>query len=89
MSRDIILNSIRRGLRRGPLPADQKAMLESRLAAHPTHIIPARSRLPRPGQVALFVANLEKEFATAKRVAAMEDVPAAVAEYLAAQNDLR
>ncbi|RVT99223.1 lactate utilization protein C [Rhodovarius crocodyli] len=86
MSRDTILNSIRRGLKRGPLPADQKAMLDSRLMAHPTHIIPARSRLPRPQQVALFIANLEKEFATAARVPDADSVPAAVADYLAAQN---
>jgi hypothetical protein len=35
MSKDAILNAIRRGLRRGPLPADQRAMLEGRLAQHP------------------------------------------------------
>jgi L-lactate dehydrogenase complex protein LldG len=86
MSRDVILNSIRRGLRRGPLPADQQAMLDSRLAAHPTHIIPARSRLPRAEQVALFIRNLEKEFATAERVPDLDAVPAALADYLAAQN---
>ena len=57
-----MLAAIRRGLRRGPLPEDQAAMLRGRLALHPRHLIPARSRLPHPGQVALFVANLEKEF---------------------------
>ena len=35
MSKDAILASIRRGLKRGPLPADQRAMLDGRLATHP------------------------------------------------------
>ena len=86
MSKETILNTIRRNLRRGPLPADQAAMLDGRLETHPRHLIPARSRLPRPEQVALFVRNLEKEFATVERVPEAAAVPAAVADYLAAQN---
>jgi len=86
MSRQAILSAIRRGLKRGPLPADQRAMIEGRLATHPRHLIPARSRLPRPEQVALFIRNVEKEFGTVARVAAAQDVPAAIADYLAAQN---
>lgn len=84
--RDAILGTIRRGLRRGPLPADQQAMLRGRLAAHPRHLIPARSRLDRAGQVALFIRNVEKEFGTVERVPDLAAVPAAVADYLAAQN---
>lgn len=86
MSREAMLNAIRRGLRRGPLPADQAAMLRGRLAAHPRQLIPARSRLPHPQQVDLFVRNVEKEFGTVARVASLDGVPAAVADYLAAQN---
>jgi L-lactate dehydrogenase complex protein LldG len=86
MSKDAILGAIRRGLKRGPLPADQAAMLQGRLATHPRHLIPARSRLPRPQQVALFVRNVEKEFGTVERVPDLAAVPAAVADYLAAQN---
>ena len=86
MSREAILGAIRRGLRRGPLSADQQAMLESRLARHPRQLIPARSQLPRPQQVALFTANLEKEFATFTRVPDAAAVPAAIADFLAAQN---
>jgi L-lactate dehydrogenase complex protein LldG len=86
MSKDAILASIRRGLKRGPLPADQRAMLDGRLATHPRHLIPARSRVPRPEQVALFIRNVEKEFGTVDRVADAADIPGAVAEYLAAQN---
>lgn len=86
MSRDAILSGIRRGLRRGALPEDQQAMLRARMARPPRQLIPARSRLPHAGQIALFVANLEKEFATVTRLTALEEVPGAVAEYLATQN---
>jgi L-lactate dehydrogenase complex protein LldG len=86
MSKEAILGAIRRGLRRGPLPDDQAMALRARLAAHPRHLIPARSRLPRPEQVRLFVRNVEKEFGTVARVAEAAAVPGAVADYLAAQN---
>ncbi len=86
MTKEAILGAIRRGLKRGPLPADQAAMLDGRMASHPRHLIPARSRLPRPQQLALFVANVEKEFGTVERIPALAAVPAAVADYLAAQN---
>ncbi len=61
-------------------------MLRRRMAEHPRHLIPARSRLPHPQQVDLFVRNVEKEFGSVARVADMNAVPAAVADYLAAQN---
>ena len=86
MSKDAILGAIRRGLRRGELPDDQTMGLRARLAAHPRHLIPARSRVPRPEQVALFIRNLEKEFATVSRVDDRSGVPGAVADYIAAQN---
>jgi L-lactate dehydrogenase complex protein LldG len=81
-----MLTAIRRGLKRGPLPADQMAMLLGRMAQHPRHLIPARSRLPHPEQVNLFARNVEKEFGSVTRVPNAESVPSAVADYLAAQN---
>ncbi len=86
MSREAMLTAIRRGLKRGPLPADQVAMLRGRLATHPRHLIPARSRLPHPEQIALFVRNVEKEFGSVTRVPDAAAVPGAVVDYLAAQN---
>ncbi len=86
MSKAAILGAVRRGLRRGPLPADQAAMLRARMAEHPRHLIPARSRVPRPEQVTLFVRNVEKEFGTVARVPDADGVPDAVAAFLAAQN---
>jgi L-lactate dehydrogenase complex protein LldG len=81
-----MLGAIRRGLKRGKLPDDEALGLRARLAAHPRHLIPARSRVPRPAQIALFVANVEKEFGSVARVADFGAVPGAVADYLAAQN---
>ena len=86
MTRETILNAIRRGLRRGALPADQVAMLRGRMATHPRQLIPARSQLPHPEQIDLFLRNVEKEFGTVSRVPDPDAVPAAVADYLAAQN---
>jgi L-lactate dehydrogenase complex protein LldG len=86
VSKDVILNAIRRGLRRGALPEDQAAMLRGRLEQHPRQLIPARSRLPHAAQVELFVSNLEKEFGSVARVGDLTEVPGAVADYLAAQN---
>ena len=86
MSREAMLTAIRRGLRRGPLPADQQAMLRGRLATHPRHLIPARSRLPHPEQVDLFVRNVEKEFGSVMRVPDAAAVPGVVVDYLSAQN---
>jgi L-lactate dehydrogenase complex protein LldG len=84
--RAAVLGAIRRALRRGEVPADQAALLHGRLAAHPRQLIPARSRIPHAEQIALFIANVEREFGTVARVATDEAVPEAVAAYLAGQN---
>ena len=86
MTKEAILGAIRRGLRRGPLPDDQAMALRARLSAHPRHLIPARSRVARPEQVALFIRNLEKEFATWNRVPGLDRVPEVIGDFLAAQN---
>ena len=86
MTRETILTAVRRGLRRGPLPPDQAAMLRGRMATHPRQLIPARSQLPYPEQIDLFLRNVEKEFGTVARVPDPDSVPAAVADYLAVQN---
>jgi len=86
VTKEAILGAIRRGLKRGPLPADQAAMLRERMAHPPRHLIPARSQVPRPDQVALLVSNIEKEFGTVACVADAQGVPEAVATYLTGQN---
>jgi L-lactate dehydrogenase complex protein LldG len=86
VSKQAMLAAIRRGLRRDAQPEDQAAMLRGRLALHPRHLVPARSRLPHAEQVALFIANVEKEFGSVVRVPDLAAVPEAVAAYLAGQN---
>ncbi len=86
VSRDAILGTIRRGLRRGELDADTRARLEARLRAPARHLIPLRSLVPHAEQVAMFARHVEKEFGSVARVASGAEVPGAVVEYLAAQN---
>jgi L-lactate dehydrogenase complex protein LldG len=86
MTKEAILESIRRGLKRTKLPLDQQAMLAGRTAAHPRHIVPARGQLDLAGRVALFTEYVQREFGTVDHLASLNDVPEAVARYLALQN---
>jgi len=86
MTKEAILGAIRRGLRRGELPGDQQTMLRDRMAHPPRQLIPGRSRVPRPEQVALLIRNIEKDFGTLERVPDGDAVPEAVAGYLAQNN---
>ena len=81
-----MLASVRRGLRRGPLPPERVAELHAQLAGHARRLIPGRSRVPHADQLDLLEANVLREFGTLARIAGVGDVPGAVAEYLAAQN---
>jgi L-lactate dehydrogenase complex protein LldG len=85
-ARSRILGRIRRGLRRGTLPESVAAGLTERLAAHPRNLIPARAQVPRAEQVALWRANIEKEYGTVAVAASEAEIPGLVADYLAGQN---
>lgn len=86
-ARDDILAGIRRGLKRGLLPAETEAALAERVAAHRRNLVPARAAaLDRPGRVNLFVEMAEEVQTTVSRVASPDEVPAEVARYLAAEN---
>jgi L-lactate dehydrogenase complex protein LldG len=86
MTRQAIIGAIQRGLKRGPLPADQKAMILGRIAMHPRHLIPARGQLEANARIEQFMLYIEREFGTVERVASGAEVPPAVAKYLAGQN---
>jgi L-lactate dehydrogenase complex protein LldG len=86
MSRQAIIGAIQRGLKRGPLPADQRQMLMGRIAAHPRHIIPKRGQLAPEERVRLFAHYVEREFGTVTRLTDVSAVPEAIAHYLAQQN---
>src|SRR5690348_3146977 len=86
-ARGQILGGIRAGLGRGRLGEAERAALDARLDAHPRNLVPARAAaLDYAGQIALFVAMAEEVDATVARVASPSEVPAAVADYLSAQN---
>jgi L-lactate dehydrogenase complex protein LldG len=86
-ARDDILAGIRRGLRRGSLPAAAAEELGQRVAAHRRNLIPARaSALDHRARIELFGAMAEEVQTTVARVASDAAVPAEVARYLAAEN---
>ena len=62
------------------------AAVATRLSRHAVNLVPARTRLPRAEQIALFVDMAEQAATTVTRVASDADVPGAVAEYLAQHN---
>ncbi len=86
MSKGAVLDAIRRGLKRGPLPASQAAMLRDRLDRHPRHLIPVRTEVSRAEQVNLLIHYIEREFGTVDRLPGAEAAPGALAEYLAGHN---
>jgi L-lactate dehydrogenase complex protein LldG len=86
-SREEILAAIRRSLRRGPVAFATAAELRARLAAHRRNLIPARAAaLGHAGRIDLFIAMAEEVQARVARVAALADVPEAVARYLSGEN---
>jgi len=86
-ARDDILAGIRRALNRGPVPADTKAAVAQRIAAHRRNLVPARAAaLNHAGRVDLFVRMAEEVQTTVVRVASEAEVPGEVARYLAAEN---
>lgn len=87
-ARDQILGDLRASLRGGrTVPAEQAAQLEARLRNHPAGLIPRRSAgLDRAKLLDLFEDQARSVTTTVARVKSLADVPAAVAEYLSAQN---
>ncbi len=85
-AREDILGAIRGGLGRGPLAGAQVAALEERLRTPVANLIPARGRIDHDRQIDLFMEEARRVDATVTRVGAAEDVPRAVARYLAEHN---
>jgi L-lactate dehydrogenase complex protein LldG len=85
-ARDRILGSIRTSLKRGPLDGERLAAAEDRLAAHRRNLMPSRARAAGEEGVELFVRMATEVAATVERLASPQDVPDAVAAYLAQHN---
>ena len=84
--RDAILAEIRRSLATGPGDETRRATVAARLAARAPGIVPQRGQGDGAHRLALFLEMAEKVSATTERVAAMEDVPTAVARHLRSKN---
>lgn len=84
-AREQILGTIRRARGR-PLDDVARAALEKRLAAHGRGTVPKRVDRPHAALVDLFVEKARALSATVDRVPSAEDVPGAVADYLAREN---
>jgi len=83
-TREQVLGAIRRSLKR---PASNGAeSVERRLAERPEGPPVQRARLPHDAMVSLFIEKLESVQASVTRVAAPEDLPEAVADYLKRHN---
>jgi L-lactate dehydrogenase complex protein LldG len=85
-ARTEILGRLRRALKRGPLDAAAAADIERRLKAHAPGPIPARTKLDREGLVGLFADKLQGVAGTVERIGGLDEVPSAVARYLARHN---
>lgn len=81
-----ILAGIRRSLGRPALEGEPATALERRIAEHAPNLIPQRGQLPHEQQVALFIEMAEGVQTTISQVATAEEVPDAIADYLAQHN---
>ena len=81
-AREQILNTLRRGLQRGPVAGERRAELEARLAHPPRNVIPARALCPHFEQVDLFMRMARNAAATVDPVTHPADVPVAVSAFL-------
>ena len=79
--REQVLAAIRRSLGRGALSADARAALDARRGA--TDSEPLLPKLPKGTSAQVFRAGLEKVSGTMSELTALDEVPGAVAGYLA------
>ena len=84
--RDAVLGKVRRALGASGNEAERRRAVSERLDNPRPNLIPARGQLDRDGRIALFGRMAESVSATVERLAAPEDVPAAIALYLREHN---
>jgi len=82
MSREAILESIRRRLDVDPQDAGRKKLIERRMAAHARNTVPARATGASAELVAEFETMLGRVQGTTVHVNDLQEVPAAIARYL-------
>lgn len=85
-ARNVILSAIRLSLKRGPLCGEFRAPLEERIRSHPRQLIPSRVDVAPDALVELFIAKARIASASVVEVHGWDDIPQAVADYLASEN---
>jgi L-lactate dehydrogenase complex protein LldG len=85
-ARSRILDTIRRGLGRGPLPEAQQATLRERLTNPPRNLIPARALAAPERLLGLFRDMAEEAAAGITPLSRESEIPAAVVNWLEAQG---
>ncbi|MDH3701636.1 MAG: lactate utilization protein [Alphaproteobacteria bacterium] len=85
-ARDQILDTIRKGRGRGAVMGAARSALEARLGRRRRGTIPARVDKDAAALTDLFVEQAEALSVTVDRVGSVDDVPEAVAGYLAREN---
>ncbi|HBT43924.1 MAG TPA: lactate utilization protein [Rhodospirillaceae bacterium] len=83
--REQILGDLRAALTQSNDGA-RRAAVAQRLMAKARHVIPARGQDSGPAATDRFQAEAERVQATVARVTSLDDLPGAIADYLAAQN---
>ncbi len=81
-ARAAILGRLKTALKRDSRPPDAA---RARLETPPENLVPARGRVA-PDKIGLFIQEAERVEATVARLATLDALPAAVAEYLAHHN---
>jgi L-lactate dehydrogenase complex protein LldG len=85
-AKQLILSSLRRSLRREQPSAEDRALLEQRLAAPQANLVPQRAQLPHAEQLDLMERMLKELSASVVRLPSEAAVPQAVADYLKSEN---
>ncbi|MGO1119555.1 LutC/YkgG family protein [Rhodovibrionaceae bacterium A322] len=78
-----ILSAVRRAVK---AREQGEETVEQRLAEHPRNLVPQRAQLDRKARIDLFVDYVEAVHATVERLDSLDQVPAAAAAYLKANN---
>jgi L-lactate dehydrogenase complex protein LldG len=85
-ARDLVFGAIRRALGVTGAEAPRRKAVEDRLRDHPRGVVPKRGQLGTPERIGLFVSKVEAVSGTTHRIASLDELPAAVAQYLRSHN---
>ncbi|MGI9407099.1 MAG: LUD domain-containing protein, partial [Hyphomicrobiaceae bacterium] len=85
-NRETILGGIRSSIGVAADAADRRVAIQKRLYDHEAHIIPERAQRSRDSLLAQFQEKLEGQSATVRHVAAANDIPTLLADYLREHN---